>query len=661
MHKQAIIFLFLFLSFNTFALRPDSLIFENQQEQKSFSEYLSGQKPGPLMFFCAGDSKSISDIEKILTENTNHLRNSGIDKKPDKKKIKMILNTANKNILKTYKKDATAGDLVNGNFSIPTSVLVYASLLDSFNIDYKIRQTPYDIYIEAGNTQIKNKKISDKLYNYQLDYLKLFVKYLYDNKIIPEDEYYKHGADELFEKYFSTTAYINIYQLAANNYFIQSVFDLQTFQDAESAIKKVEKAVLLFPENYFFGFVFYTLSAAVLQIDNSRGMYKGANLAKFVFGIKNDSLTLQSTGDEYRNYLIHKALDNNMFDECDKMHKDFEYFLNDSAKFSLFDYNFNNVTAYYYYRKEEYLKSLSYAEKAYEFNPENINLKGIIHDDFSKIVYLVSNEGNDQATFDTIKYFFNRYPLLLEYEHLQPAYIGILSADIKNAFLKNKDSTDDAGRAASVANLESFMKTHKDFKYDKDDIYWSAVNIYSYYSDWESDHVNYDSIINIFGRLQPCFPDIDYFPQQIKKAENLKHNPPKRTKTSNVSYETEIITEPAKKYYTASEYKDLVYKNLPGCWKASSFRKYATKETHKTKEHKITAKSSKYVEYFDGEKTLKGRWSLRPKGKLLYFTPSDKSDYLVFRIVKMTDKKMELRPYVNNKAGNKILIFVRCK
>jgi hypothetical protein len=77
MSKPILLFLFILLNISSFALRLDTAVFDNRQEQKLFTEYISGQKPRPLMFFCTEDFNNVSKIEKILTKNVNNLKNSG--------------------------------------------------------------------------------------------------------------------------------------------------------------------------------------------------------------------------------------------------------------------------------------------------------------------------------------------------------------------------------------------------------------------------------------------------------------------------------------------------------------------------------------------------------------------------------------------------------
>ena len=658
--KQFVFVLFFFLlSVQGFSTKIDSLIFDSSFEQNLFERLIDSGKIDPLKFFTAIDyseenyGKIVSEVDRMV----NALEAKKIGKKSLKSKVKMIYKEVHSTLLKHYEENVVFNEIIkSGDYNCVTASSLYAIMLDKFELDYSIKEKPNHIYliVDPGDKGIIMESTNPRrgVYIYDDITKKSYVAFLYDNKIISKEEYEANPANELFNKYFYKDKVIGMQQLIGLHYYNRGVIYVND-NNFKEANRCFEKAMLLYPESDIIRFNYYYSLEQEIQNQSDKESYDGRILAKFVnlnyentesvrrynsiFGIITDRILIKNSDIEAYNIFFN----------------DLKKYVDDSVDISDLTFTFNYFSAYYYLIQADYYKSIDYAELAYDYNPNNLHIKAIVHDDVAKLLYRFEY---DDLTLDTLQIFLDKFPFLLDYDFFNNAYGAGIINTMTAVFEKNNESQ----ILNFISKFDSLMNNENKIN-DRDRLIEGAYRlVYSHYNAKN----DYDKIIELFTEALILYPDNEYLKLRIEFAEMMKKNNHRRNTNPDRYEGSPVYTQPAAPAapLSSKDYLEMFKKRFPGCWQASSFRKPKSKvETKLNSTRKITVKSKRIVEYIYKGKKLKGKWSIREKSKLLYFTPeNDKANYLVFKIIKIEKDYMELRPYEGKRLTNEILIFRKC-
>lgn len=657
--NKYILLAFIFYTNIAFSNNLDSTtIFTSSFERQAFKDFNDSLNPEPLRLFSAlqyqkGDYENMkSNIDNIYKK----LLHSGIKKKKLSKQIKLIYKTVHADLLKKYQENVIFNKILsNGEYNCVTATALYALMLDKFNIPYAIRKKPNHVYliVSPGDQNILMESTNPKkgVLVYDDKAKKDYVKYLYNNKLISKEEFNYNSSNDLFNKYYNTDDTINIYQLAGIHYYNHGL-KLYTEDKFEYSMDEFEKANNLSPKDAVIAYSYSQLIYEIIAKEANNGNYDGEVLAKLVNLnrtneelIKNAQEILKSIGNEL-------LITNSKFDEYKQFYTDFKNTIIDTLDISEFDDIHSFSLGYYYYMTQDYAKSLHTLHSLYKKHPENLNTKNIIHDDFAKLIYSYKDSKEEDALMDTIQMYFKMYPVLFDYDYFKTIYSLSLFTKMGTAF-DNHDA--DEGHYW-LSKIDSVYTINRSFNYDIDFVRPQLWNVYNFYNSYRT---NYDSIINIFTRMSNYFPDNYSIERKIADAKrDKKAHGRYGTKHNDIVIHT--VTAKKKNTYTKEEYKKKFKKEFPGQWKSSKFRFPNTKAYVKQPFQTINAKTSS-VEYIHDGKRIKGEWSLRPGAKYLYFIPYDHSSYIVFKVIKITEDKLEIRLYTNQKPADRILIFEKVK
>ncbi len=235
-------------------VRFDELIFNSSFERQSFTEYANGEE-NFLKLLLAVDpavNKLKYDItRREITVELHRLQNRKFLRAKDNKKILLLFEDVNKNILRKYQENTLFPELFNsGIFNCLTASAYYGILLDSLNIPFDFRETYNHVHPVAYPNEQEVKIETTDPYSgirYFDEKLKVrFVNYLLETKRVSRYEYDTTSVDDLFNRYYLPEKSIGMKELAGLQY-MNDALNKVAVNDDQAAFEQIKKAFFLYP------------------------------------------------------------------------------------------------------------------------------------------------------------------------------------------------------------------------------------------------------------------------------------------------------------------------------------------------------------------------------------------------------------------------------
>ncbi len=656
--KLSILFIIIiFLSLNGFSRNEDSLLYNSEFEKTTFEAFDKDSAIDPLRFFCSIDYSdgSYKEMSSKIDEMVNEMKSSGIERKSLKKKIRIIYEKVHSTLFKKYQENIAFNEILkSGTYNCVTATAVYASVLNRFNIEYDIMEKPNHVYIivtqDEANIIMESTNPSSGIVSYDEKFKKTYVKYLNDVKIISEDEYVNNSINELFKANFYNDDTINITQLAGLHYYNKGLklIEKELFEKSSSTLNK---AYILYKTNTKILYTYNVSLSLYLDEQSSTENYQASTIAKLL-RLNYDNENMKSKIESSFSYILsNNNLNKSNIEKSKSFYYEFlNYFTEDTLDIENFKFTFHLTSSYYYHVDGKYDISMEYADSAYTINPLNMKAKGLIHDNFAKTLYKFS-QTEDEEQIDIILDDFRKYPFMMEYPQFKDVYFVMLFVKSGLAYEENEV---DLGHQLLMDCETEYRRMGTPIIIPE--AYESTFEELSHYY---STHKGLDSLDQIFARWHKLMPDYKFLITEPKNVRKRKHNTVNYVPTYNTE---KVVTDEKKaKLYKAEEYKKLFKKTFTGSWESKEYRLAGTKNIIKGKTVKLVSKKGGYFNYIVKGKIIRGKWSIRPKSKLLYLIPDSKDKYYMFRIIKLTEDKIELKYYEDRKISNEILIFYKCK
>lgn len=408
------ILFFFVLSFNyLFCQETDSLvffdeiIFSSESEKAAFLNFLNNKKISNLILIALNDSSPEQNLEKIENQYQlllNKFNKINILNYPEKKQIKLIYNTIHDELLKKYEIKAFYTDIFeNGNFNCVSASILYAQILNYFNIPYTIKVSPTHVYLIAYPDKkpilIETTNPTVGYYTFNQSFKAKYIEYLKNSKTISEEEFYSKQTDDLFNEYYFKEKDIEFTNLIGIQYYNDAIFKMEKQQFFE-AFNQLEKAYILYPAEEMGYILMINGSAAFEKLE-----YTDINKAKLLYKLA-----------RYEKYGINK---NDVIGEFAKITQNV---LNYEGNLKLYDSIYHvlsqkllnkdissEISFIYYYEKtrflasqSEYIEMLPFVEKAYDLKPNNAQVQTLL-------VYAISNQLANLSDIEAVLNYINYY------------------------------------------------------------------------------------------------------------------------------------------------------------------------------------------------------------------------------------------------------------
>ncbi|MBN2395975.1 MAG: hypothetical protein JXC36_05890 [Candidatus Atribacteria bacterium] len=645
--KQLFFSLFIMTGIHGYSSTIDTTLFSDKFEENTFRHYLDSVRIDPIdLFLCLDyEKQKATATDKRLKELIIVLEQKGIRNKNLKKQINLIYSYVHANLLKKYVEDIYFYDIFsNGHYNCVTASALYALLLEHFNIEYIVKETPQHVYLIAdpGNSKvvIESTLPNKGVYVYDEKAKRDFILFLANNKTISQEELNSHSVDELFEEHYDKNKTINIYQLAAIQYYNKAVFQMQNSRFNEAA-KNLEKAYLIYPSNM----IKYNLNAALANIINEQNLkknYDGKVLAKYLNLNQENAEAINYGNDFFKVVSSEWVINHPRLDNYKCFYNDFSNTLSDSIDQDKYSQTYYYFLGFYDYTKGNYASALKRLNFAYLANPENVEIEQLIDNVGMKYIF---TDRNHEVMIDTIEYYFTLFPFLAEKQMFQQYYTYCYLRVVSEAYTYGNIKKGQV----YINRFENVLAENPQIAANEEYIESAYGEVAAYYVRQQ----RYDMAMDYLKK------GLKFAPNSLALKERIESIKSFRNIIYSTNFEKELIALPTKQ----EDFEEDFNRCFPKCWKAKSIDDGSSlKDFPLNEKFEIVATKSKKVEFVYKNEKKSGRWAVRLKSKLLYLVPSgNENDYLLFKIVEINDLVMKLRPYEGSKLSPVILVMEACK
>ena len=241
-------------NFSILSQRLDTTIFNSAFEKQLFQKVIDSQVFDPMELFF-----SMNYHESSVNQSKNKLNNFYKEIAPEliskqiKKQIKTIYKRTHSHFLTKYEEKSFFENIFeNGTFNCVSATALYALVLETYHIEYVIKETLQHVYLIADPKRdqvfIETTLPSKGTFYVDEHCKKNYVEYLENNKIISESEFKTQSTESLFDKYYDENKTITLKELAGIQYFNDGIFNYEASKFVEAS-KSFEKAFILYPSN----------------------------------------------------------------------------------------------------------------------------------------------------------------------------------------------------------------------------------------------------------------------------------------------------------------------------------------------------------------------------------------------------------------------------
>lgn len=632
------IFLFtIFLIASTYqVIAQDTSQYKSNYEEVIFTKISDSISVNPLEIMIAldyveGNEVAIPKKIKALYEALNPEK---LKTKSKKKQIKTIYAEIHSAKLKKYIIDGDFNSLfTKGEYNCVSATALYALILDEFGIDYEIRETPTHVYLIADP---KGEKIliettlpTQGTITFDYKTQKEYVLYLKSNKLISEEEFANNPIEKLFDQYYDENKIINSTQLAALLYYNKGVENYNETNYLEAAYF-LDKALQIYPSTTVQFMNNYALLNVMIKSESTREFHP-RYLAKFV-NLNQEGTQFAALGLAHFNFVGNELLVAHPdIKAYEGFYQQFKSTIDTSKNIKDFESNYRNRLAYTFEVKRMYPEALNELNASYLINPENLEVKQSI---YNVAVKHMADDKNHKENIDSLKKYMEIFDVLENDPIIQEYYNYCQMRVIRDCL--SYGSINNCLNKLTV--FESQLKENPKMKYSSDYLSGMYLDLADYYFNKR----NYEQVSSSINR------GLAYEPTSIQLLGKKK-----KIQTINSRVQAFEIEE-------QKSFDEDLKKYLKNCWGIDGFRNKQGEDIEYDKTFKIMAYDNKEVTYEINGKVQTGKYSTRPKGKLLYLTPdSNKDDYIVYKIIDISQAYLVLMPFKNDKlTGEKIYMAV---
>ncbi len=646
--KTLALFSLIFLGIQAYSATIDTTIFSSTQEQNLITSIVDSNTVDALDLLLSFDynKKETEQIKKQIKDIVAALDVKKIATKNKKKQIKEIYKKVHATLLKKYSEKAFFNDAFRtGEYNCVTASAVICLILDHYGVKYEVKETPTHVYIIAdpdyNKVKIETTLPQHGVAVYDEKYKKDYVNYLLSNKIISEKEYNQHSTDYLFNEHYDQNKSIDIYQLAAIQYYNKgiSLYNESKFRESQ---KNFEKAYLIYPSETIKFFLFASLGNS-LALENRDKEYKGKTLAKYLNISINNADALNAGEQFFSSVSNDLVIEHPHIEKYQAYFNEFSSLLSDSIDMDAYNQTYYRVLGYYYYLNGDYPSALSQLNFAYIANPDQLDTRELIENVCSKHIF---TDNRYEASIDSLEHYFEIFPFLLNRDQFQRYYVYCYVRTIDN-YLKY----DKIAKGKEFLNrLEEALESNDKMNYNENYI----EEIYLALSSYHAERREFNLAMSYIDKGSKFCPYSLALKQQAQNVRNYKKFNAERYSKTYTQNTIESIT-PSRSDIFRANFDKYFQEN----WKAVAvIENGETKKVNRHIKFEIEVKENKNVEFIFEGLNYKGKWSIRPKSKLLYLIPERaKEKYLMFKVDSISENEIRLRYFHKDHFENRVYVL----
>ena len=459
-------------------VKLEELSFNSSLEQQAFYDYfIRENKDYFTMFECLSPEVTEIGLQSDLSRFTSFLEKLMVKKKKNpKKKIELIHRHINNSFLKTFEADKTFSDIFkSGLFNQVSGSALYALAFDYYQIPYKIKETPGNLFVIAysdsipitveipikfsGDSKVKdNSKKSytiketpdnvfiiehdsiqisfeNNIHTFTDDFKKSYVNNLLNQNFISTPENKLWSVDSLFNKYFYSQEEMGIHELVGIHYLNNGIAK-SLLGEYRQTLAQFEKAYLFIPQGRvaYLTFIATLNYLRTLNYNDQEYIPVVLKLTRYgVFGITNDEIV-----SEFNNLTSHFLAYNGLGVTYDSVYTNFmtETLSQEIRSEISFIYNFEKGR--YWFSNGQADKALQYGKKANDLKPDDIQSQQLL---INLIGQEVSRSTSSQETLDILADYSTRYEGLSKDSVFKTLLLNSYLYHASELFIKNMEGT----------------------------------------------------------------------------------------------------------------------------------------------------------------------------------------------------------------------------
>lgn len=362
--------------------QPDTLIYTTDFEKRQVEAALKDAKPNLVSLFSALTSDSVNAQKYAARIERFYARvqpQVAAFRSP-KQKARFIFKEVHASFFNQYEENVMFYKIFeNGIYNCVTASMLYAIVLDHYQIPYEIKEKPTHIYLVAlpGTENILFETTNPRgLYVPDDRFKREFVNNLVETKFTTQAYVNSIGLANAFNEFYYNNDKISLVQLAGVQYYNQSLDYYSNVKDQHAAIRSALKMNKLYPCAKHALFKGYLIRVALdnSRYDQLRDIAYLCEFANSATDVKDEKFVFSTFGSmideklykEGNDSLIHQAfgiLQSNLVNN--KIRDEISYIY------------YGNLGAWRF-DKGDLEQCLEYGEKAYAINPKDSRLQDMI-------------------------------------------------------------------------------------------------------------------------------------------------------------------------------------------------------------------------------------------------------------------------------------------
>lgn len=399
--------------------------------------------------------QQINDCVKILKQEING--------KSEVKKVKYVYDYVHKQFLKVYKLQNSFSDIfTKGEYNCVSASALYAIIYTKLEIPFNVIEAPQHVYLvtypQSFKILIETTSPEKGYYQFNDNFIHQYIKSLYNSKLISKSEYESNTANQLFDKYYFSSKGLTLPEVVSLQYSNYSIYYLEEKKYSE-AIDEIKKAYYLNPYDRN---KYILKSTLIFNVQNNKYEKKEQveNLALLCrFRIQNDDeLSNEFLKNEFLRLTESQLINNSNYSLYDESYKIIIQEVSDTVLNNEISYSYHHELARLgYLNNKDSAYELPHLRAAYNINPKNANLQGII------LSYLEREVKGKNDPRDIIK-LMDLYSKYFDFTNENNGFNGVKANCILELSYQSFAVNDINKGETYLKEFENLMNTKKDTK-----------------------------------------------------------------------------------------------------------------------------------------------------------------------------------------------------
>jgi len=382
----------------------DTLYFPNKAEYLHFKNYFDSKNSLiSLATSIQGNDKvnqqKVNDFNQNLVLIKNNTKNMS-----DKNRLKYIFNYVQTKYLKQYKDVANINEIFeSGTFNCVSASLIYASIFNSLGIPFQLKETPTHVYIIAYpkslNIIVESTNAKGLILEYDAKNKQIIVNDLVEKKLVSIDSLNAFGVEKTFEKFMFSDKNIDTTQAIGDLYYNECVKQSEV-KNYVAALNSMYKAYKLHPNDKN-KYILLTAYEQVISSSMNNSDKDFFYLTDYVNLLNNES-SFQYLLQKYSNFLIKNIQQKSNPDACVSLFNVLKNRLYEKSQISSLTQFHSIELTKYYFRKNDYLKSLKICSEGLKVNLENNEIEYFFNEIINSKLRNIENNKSITTDLDSI-------------------------------------------------------------------------------------------------------------------------------------------------------------------------------------------------------------------------------------------------------------------